>query len=150
MSTSRIPAVIDALVSMLTAALPAITVYDGPWVTPPETTDSFITVGWTPDGENPTGEQAWAGLGNKARDERIDIPCYADAYSGDTATKARRDAASALLAAAENALRTDTTLGGAIPNPGWAQIGSYSIRQEQTEAGLEVGITFHVLVNTRI
>ena len=54
------------------------------------------------------------------------------------------------MAAAENAVRNDPTLGGAIPNPGWAQIGPYTERQEQTDAGLAVGVVFHVLVTTRI
>ena len=148
MTTSRIPAVTDALVSTLTAALPSVQVFDGRWVTVPD--GDYLCVGWTPDGEGPTGQQDWAGLGNRARDERIDIPCYADAYSGSTDTASRRNAAFALLTAAENALRTDPTLGGALPQPGWAQIGSYSVRQEQTEAGLEVGVVFHVLVTTRI
>lgn len=151
MTTSRIPAVVDALVSTFTTALTgSATVYDGQWVTAPSGTESYLTVGWTPDADGPTGEQEWVGLGNRARDERIDVPCYVDAYTGDTDTAARRTAAFALLGAVEDVIRADPTIGGAVPQPGWSQIGSYSVRQEQTESGLEVGITFHVLVQTRI
>ena len=149
MTTSRIPAVIDALVSTLTAALTTTAkVIDGPLVTTPD--GDYLTVGWTPDGQTTTGQQEWAGLGNKARNEQIDVPCYCDSYSGSTTVSARRNAAFALMTAAENALRSDATLGGAIPNPGWAQIGAYSEYQEQTDAGLAVGVVFHVLVTTRI
>ena len=148
-STSRIPAVISALVSTFTTAMPTATVYDGQWLTTPD--GDYLTVGWTPNGEQPTGHQQWdASLGNKARGEEIDIPCYVDSYSGDTDTATRRNAAFALLAAAENALRADLTLGGAVPQPGYAELGSYELHQEQTEAGLAVGVIFHVLVTTRI
>lgn len=148
MTTSRIPAVIDALVSTLTAALTGVQVLDGPYISVPD--GDYLTVGWTPQGETTTGGQTWAGLGNKARDEQIDVPCYCDSYSGSTVVSARRNAAFTLMAAAENALRSDPTLGGAIPNPGWAQIGTYTEYQEQTDKGLAVGVIFHVLVNTRI
>ena len=150
MTTSRIPAVVDALVTILTAALPDVDVYDGRWVTAPASTRSYLTVGWTPEEEGPSGEQSWAGLGAKARDERIAVPCYADAYSGSTDTAERRNAAFELLTAAEDALRADPTLGGAVLQPGWAEVGNYSVRQEQTDAGLEVGVTFVINVTTRI
>ena len=148
MTTSRIPAVIDALVSTLTSALSGVTVVDGPLINVPD--GDYLTVGWTPDGETTSGQQDWAGLGNRARNEQIDVPCYCDSFSGSTAVSARRTAAFTLMAAAENAVRNDPTLGGAIPNPGWAQIGAYTERQEQTDAGLAVGVVFHVLVTTRI
>jgi hypothetical protein len=125
-----------------------VTVNDGPFVTVPD--GDYLTVGWTPEGDLTSGQQTWAGLGNKARDEQIDIPCYCDSYSGSTDVPCRRTAAFALLAAAENAVRADPTLGGVVPSPGWCQVGSYSERQEQTEAGLAVGVVFHILVQTRI
>jgi hypothetical protein len=147
-TTSRIPAVIDALVSTFAAALPNVQVFDGPWITVPDS--DYLTVGWTPAFETATGQQTWAGLGNKARDEQIDVPCYCDSFSGATTVSDRRNAAFAMFAAAETAIRNDPTLGGVIPNPGWAQIGTYNDRTEQTEAGVEVGVVFHVLVQTRI
>jgi len=150
MSTSKLFDVIDALVTTLTSALPSVIVIDGPIVTEIETTDSYLTVGWTPDGEAPTSQQTPAGMPPVQRTEDFDIPCYADAYSGDTDTKSRRDAAKALLSAAENALRMDPSLGGAVSGPGYAQITNVALRQEQGESGLEVGITFHVTGFTRI
>lgn len=155
MTTSRIPAVIDALVATLTASLSGTAhVYDGQWTASPPSKQSFITVGWTPDESGPTGEQEWVGAGNSSRGERIDIPCYADAYSGSTQIAPRRNAAFDLLSAVETSLRADPTLGGILRagsgQRGVAELGSYSVRQEQVENGIEVGITFHVLVETQI
>ena len=147
MSTSRIPAVVTALFSAFDAATDA-TVFDGRWVTTPD--GDYLTVGWTPDDEGSSGSQEWVGLGNRARTERIDIPCYIDSYSGDVDTASRRNAAFTILAACENALRADPTLGGAVPQPGWAEFGEYRERIEQTETGLAVGVVFHVLIETRI
>lgn len=146
MSTSRIPAVCAALVSTFAAALPNVDVIDGQWTTVPD--GDYLTVGWTPDGEGSSGQQAPAGLGNQSRDEQIDIACYIDSYSGDIDTATRRNAAFTILAACENALRADDTLGGVVNV--YAQIGAYTERLEQTETGLAVGVTFHVLAHTRI
>lgn len=148
MTTSRIPAVIDALVSTLTAGLPGVTVIDGPLVNVPD--GDYVTVGWTPDNDTTTGTQTWAGVGNRARDEHIEVPCYCDSFSGSTAVSARRAAAFALMAAAENAVRADPSLGGLVSAPGVAEIGTYTERQEQTDAGVAVGVVFHITVTTRI
>lgn len=148
MTTSRIPAVIDALVSTLKAAMPNALVFDGPFTTTPDR--DYLVVGWTPEGENPSGSQTWAGVGNRARYEQIDIPCYCNSYSGSVTVSTRRNAAFALLSSAETALRADPMLGSAVPEPGHAQIGTYTAYQEQTEQGLAVGVIFHVLVTTQI
>src|SRR5437763_791935 len=107
MTTSRIPATLDALVTILTSALGStVTVIDGPLVTVPD--GDYLTVGATPAGDTTTGRQTWIGVGpSKVRGEEIDVPCYCDSYSGSTAVSARRNAAFALMAAAENALRAD-------------------------------------------
>lgn len=148
MTTSRIPAVRAALVSIFTAQMPTAAISDGKWVTNPD--GDYLTVGWTPENDRPTGHQDWAALGNKARNETIDIPCYADSLSGSTDPAARRAAAFALFGTAETAIRADPTLGGVIPNPGWAWISDYIDYEEQTEAGVEAGVIFHVSVQTRI
>ena len=93
-TTSRIPAVIEALVSTLTAALPNVRVFDGQWVSAPD--GDYLTVGWTPTGETTTGSQAWADSGGDIRTEQIDVPCYCDSYSGSTVVSTRRAAAFAL------------------------------------------------------
>lgn len=147
MSTSRIPAAVEALVSIFDAATTA-TVIDGRWVRVPD--GDYLTVGWTPDDEGSSATQDWVGLGNRARNEMIDIPCYIDSFSGDTTTASRRNAAFGVLASCEDAVRADPTLGGVVPQPGWAQIGSYRERIEQVEKGLAVGVVFHVLIQTRI
>ena len=147
MTTSRIPAVVNQLVTGFTGATTA-KVYNGRWVTVPD--GDYVTVGWTPDDEGTSGQQVWAGLGNKARNETIDVPCYVESHSGATDVATRRDAAFAIFASLENYIRTDPTLGGIVPNPGWSQIGNYNDRIEQTETGLTVGVVFHVLVQARI
>lgn len=147
-TTSRIPAVKAALVSTFTDSMSTATVFYGRWLRVPD--GDYLTVGWTPQGDRTTGSQTWASLGNRARDEQIDVPCYVDSWSGSTDVAARVDAAYALLADAENTIRSDPTLGGVVPQPGWAQIGTYSEVEEENEAGLFIGITFHVLVAARI
>lgn len=148
-TTSRIPAVLDALVSTLTAALPAVTVIDGPLVRVPD--GDYLTVGATPENDRPTGQQTWIGVGpTKVRGEEIDVPCYCDSYSGSTAVSTRRNAAFAILAAAETSLRADPSLGGVLTVPGIAEISTYSDYQEETEKGLAVGVVFHITCKTRI
>lgn len=148
MTTSRVPAVIDALVTTLTAALPNVTVIDGPLVTVPS--GDYLTVGWTPDGDTTTGVQDRAPSGGHARTEHIEVPCYCDSFSGSTAVSARRTAAFTLMAAAETALNADQTLGGVVSAPGYAQLGAYTERQEQTDAGVAVGVVFHVVIDTTL
>lgn len=149
MTTSRIPVTVEALVALVgTAVGSAVKVYDGKWVTVPD--GDYITVGWTPDQEGSTGQQTWDSLGNRARDEVMDIPCYIDSYSGSTDTAARRNAAFGLLALIEPALRGDPTLGGVLPQPGWAEVGQYNERIEETEAGLAVGVVFHINARARL
>lgn len=149
-TTSRMPAVIDALVSTLTAALPAAQIIDGPPVTTPD--GDYLSVGWTPTGETPRAVQAWSPYGNNARDEVMDIPCYCDSYSGDTEAAPRRTAAYGLFAAVEVALRgsdpNNPPIGAALA-PAEVEITSHEVYQEQTEKGLAVGVVFHVQVTSR-
>lgn len=152
MTTSRIPNLLDGLVTMFTAALPSVQVIDGPYQQAP--TGDFLCVGWSPDDDTAaTGDQAWAGLGARHKDEQVDVVCYLDAASGSagqTDVKSRRDSAYVLLAAVEDALRADPQVNGSLTNPGWCGLGPHSLRQEQTESGFEIGITFHIVGQARI
>src|SRR5216683_541214 len=90
--TSRVPALIDYLVALFTAdpnigaAMPPVTVYDGP-VTTGLDVPLKLFVGLTdPDstGPEPAGDsvQTWAALGRRGRDEQAIIHCCAEAWSG--------------------------------------------------------------------
>jgi hypothetical protein len=146
-STSRIPATIDALVSIFAAALPDVQVLDGP---PNVNLDlDFVTVGWSPYADTAAeATQQFASIGTQRRDEDFTVICYAGSYSGDTVTSARRTRAFQLVASAETALRADVTLGGVLAF--WAEMGDSTLHQEISDRGLDVGVTFHVHCKTRI
>lgn len=149
MTTSRVPAVLDALVSTLAAGLPDVTVYDGPYLQRPD--GDFVCVGWTPSGDvSANATQDFASLGAGRRTEIIEVACYADSFSGDVEIGPRRAAAYALVGEAEDALRADPTLGGAVTQPGWAHLTSHELYQEQTASGVAVGVTFRITVQVRI
>ena len=147
MSTSRIPATIDALVAILTAALPDVQVLDGP----PNVNlaSDFLTVGWSPYKDTAVdATQQFVSLGTQRREEDFTVVCYADSYSGDIGASARRARVFQLVGAAETALRADATLGGVLTL--WAEMGDCTLHQEIDDRGLVVGVTFHVHCKTRI
>jgi hypothetical protein len=138
-TTSRIPATIDALVSIFAAALPDVQILDGP----PNVNlaSDFVTVGWSPYKDTAVdATQQFVSLGAQQREE--------DFYSGDTGTSARRARVFQLVAAAEMALRADVTLGGVLTL--WAEMGDCILHQEIDDRGLVVGVTFHIHCKTRI
>lgn len=151
MSTSRIPATIDALVAIFAAALPDVQVLDGP----PNVNlaSDFVTVGWSPYKDTAVdATQQFASLGTQRREEDFTIACYADSYSGDTGTSARRARVFQLVGVIERTLRTDSggdpTLGGVLTL--WAEMGDCILHQEIDDRGLVVGVTFHIHCKTRI
>ena len=147
MSTSRIPAAIDALVSIFAAALSDVQILDGP----PNVNlaSDFVTVGWSPYADTAVdAQQQFVSLGTQRREEDFTIACYADSYSGDTGASARRARVFQLVGAAETALRADATLGGVLTL--WAEMGDTTLHQEIDDRGLVVGVTFHVHCKTRI
>src|SRR5882724_3429008 len=111
--TSRVPALLDYLVTLFTnaatlgaAADPAkVTVYDGP---PTTDLDPFLKlfVGWTdPDSDSSESgaesQQEWAALGRMARNETVTIHCCAEAWSGVDDAHTVRVACTGITAAAE-------------------------------------------------
>lgn len=152
MSTSVVGAVIDALVTALTTA--GINVVDGPAVNAADTGTDTLYIGWdgTEEGSDAAStDQEWAGLGNRARDENLTITCYAEATRGDTTLKPTRDAALAVVAAVETALRSDPQLGGALTGPSHAQFGAIDrLAQPQTPAGSRCGVVFTVTAFARL
>lgn len=156
MTTSRVPAAIDALVSTLRASLGSgATVVDGPpldWddLTLPESQTAaytnrlkYLFVGAGPDSDTAaSGGQDFNAAGAVSRDETFAIECVVYVRSGNDDIKARRDEAFTLLAAAETALRTDPSLGGAVL---YSRVAALSdVLQRQTRQGSDCVISFTV------
>lgn len=159
MSTSSIAAAIDYLVTACTTAVGASAhVFDGP---PPGDTelvlDDRIWIGYSPLGPDlpaAAGDQQFATLGARTRDETYSLVCAVEHFGGDTAMRPLRDGALALLATVETQLRGtggnpgDCTLGG---NVLFAQIaGGIEVHQAQTPAGASVLVQFHVSCRARL
>lgn len=158
MTASRIPAVIDALVSTWRAA--GITVWDGP--VPEDDYRAAIFVGYDASGaevstfNSATGRSSWGPIGQRARDEEFSLVCAAVALGDGTTYKSARDAAFALVTSADTAIRqrpSDPSLGllGSAAPYLLAAIRIEDFFQEPTEnAGPQARVTFAVDVKTRI
>jgi hypothetical protein len=158
--TSRVPALIDYLVTLFTGdvtigqASPPVAVYDGPVVTaaPAQLT---LYVGLTdPDSETaePAAEsqQAWAALGRRGRDETVTIHCVAEAWSGTDTISTQRVACAGIMSAVETLLQADTTqFGGNVlyPDPGMAVV---AWTQNTTTSGAIARAQFDLVFRSRI
>lgn len=120
--SSKIPAVLDYIVAMcqtLTATtLAGVTVQDGPPTANLAALSKVLVLGgeWEPSAvarPGASGSQE-PSAGNASRNETISIAGSAFSQSGDTDIKARRDEVFAIVAALENALVADRTLGGLV------------------------------------
>jgi len=154
-NVSAVPALLDALVAALTAALPAVTVYDGPGNTDDAPAD-YLLVG-VPDPDSDSSEASvestveWASLGAKSRYETSTVWCAAISWTGDTPNPANpsvmktvRDRVFATFAAVEQTLVADPSLGDVARFGG---IGSthrtmQNITADGTEAWVVFGLTF--------
>lgn len=161
MTTSRIPAVIDYLVTTFTAAATLgastsapVAVYDGP-----QTTEaSAPLVLWVgledPDAAGGAraadGTQDWAGLGHMAKNEQIIIYCAADAWYGSDDIRTARLAAYTITAAVEAIVLADATLGGTVTIPGNASVTNMALTQDNTSRGALARVTFEITAQARI
>lgn len=155
MTTSAVPAAVDALLAILRAApaLAEVRIIDGP----PSvnlTERHRIYVGWSPGAEQSVDiQQSFASAGARRRDEDASIACYAETRAGDTDMSLRRTKVFELLAAVEVALRaTDAapeapTLNGTVQ---WAHLSAGSLVQEQNSDGALAGLAFTVTCRARI
>lgn len=149
--TSRIPAVIDKLITVWSAA--GIPVYDGPGVSM-ETPGLYVLVGvGDPDGESmeeaASSEQGWAYLGHTTLNETITIHCVAVSWNGDSAMKTARDQVVTALTTVADAVKNDPGLGQGQPT--WVrQIVGISLRQIQDESGAAAYLPFDVVVQTQV
>lgn len=150
MATSTIPATLDSLIAALRIrpGLANVVVHDGTPISDEGT--PYVAIGYAEGemAESVSARQEPATLGNLRRSETYDIECQACAWNGSTDMQSARDAAFAIFAEVEDALREDGTIGG---NVIFADIGTYSVRQAQTTSGALVVIDFTVAVKiTRI
>lgn len=154
MATSRVPAAVDALLTILQAssALSGATIVDGPPTTNLSDLD-HVFVGYQPNAEASVQlAQDFNSAGARTRDEDFTIACYAESRSGDTDMQARRSRAFALVAAVEEALRatdaapTAPTLSGTVL---WAHLTTGNLLQGQS-AGAQAGVEFTVSCRARI
>lgn len=151
-TTSRAADAIDALVGLLQAApgLADASIVDGPDVAGHK--KRTVCVGWdgNPDGEGLAVEwqQAWASVGQRAKNETFSVTCAVVAWDGGTAVRPIRDAAYVLLGAVEDALRGNPSLG--FPPPTIVAVTSGATFQEQIPEGRLCRVTFQVAVQTRI
>jgi hypothetical protein len=154
MMTSRVPAAVDALLTILRAApaLESVRIVDGP-PTVNLTERRRIYVGWQPSDEPAVAlTQQFASAGARNRDEDFTIACYAESRSGDKDLALHRTGVFELVAAVETALRaTDAapeapTLNGAVL---WAHLTAGDLTYSAAEGTL-AGLAFSVSCRARI
>lgn len=153
MTETRVPDVIDALLAVWAAApgLAGITVVDGPLVTN-DPLHEAVYVGYDgdPEGEGQAADSAqeWAAIGQKKRDEVVQVTCAVVVWNGRTAVRPTRVRVYELLAAVSAAVRADPSLG--LPPPTVAEMASGQLFQSQRQSGVECRIPFVIAVKTRI
>lgn len=163
-TTSAIPAAIDYLVKACRAAFgETARVFDGPHINDAELArQDLVWIGHNPltDVGIPepvvTGDQSFATLGARSRDETFAIVCAIEHWSGSTDMQPTRAAAFALLARIEQLLRGtpasggigDATLGGAVL---YAQIGGgMETYHMQSDRGSSCAVVFHISCMARL
>jgi len=156
-ATSVVPALIDALVTQATAALPTVRVYDGFGVT--DDPGDFLMVGiddpLSADAATTAAMQqrpATGGTG-RSRDETGELWCSALSWNGDANQKAARDAAFAIVAAIETLCRTSPSLGIAgygyvVTSVGGS--GNFTVRSDQNDTGAMTSVSFPVAFAARL
>jgi hypothetical protein len=161
-TTSRVPAVLDYLVTTFNAAATlgaaaapnTVLIFDGP-VTGLTSAPLVLWVGMDdPDGtggrRGAVSTQDWAGLGHQARNEFITIHCAADAWTGVDDTRTARLLAYAITSAVEDIVRNDATLGGTVSVPGNAAVTAGELWQDNTDRGALARVMFDITAQARI
>lgn len=158
---TRTPEVMDALVTMFTAALPAdgsVVLLDGPPVGG-EVPDSYVAVGYAPAfsasaftgtaGHSITGNQVVLPAGNRQRMEQYEIQCEATTWTGDSdpgSVSRQRLATRNIFNLVAATLAADPTVGGTVTTPGYASISSVIWLVDQASTGCAVSVMFGVEV----
>lgn len=154
MMTSRVPAAIDALIAILSAAptLEGVRIVDGPSAVN-FTERQRIYVGWQPSEEPAVSlTQEFAYVGGRRRNEDFTIACYAESRSGDKAMVLQRNRVFELVAAVEVALRSTEaapdapTLNNTVQ---WAHLTTGDLTYAAGDGAL-AGVAFTVTCRARI
>jgi hypothetical protein len=158
--TSRIPALLDYLVPLFTnsallgAAVPPVTVYDGPPTTELDPPLKLYVGLADPDNEGaePAADavQEWAAMGRLGRNETVTIHCCAEAWAGIDDIRAARLSVTGIVAAVEQVMQADTTQFGGnalFPDPG---ITALALLQNNTTDGAAARMTFDLTFKARI
>ena len=148
---SVLPAVLDALVGLFTAAVD-VPVVDGPPVQA-LTERQFVLVGAVEPGEQDdtaTTVVDWTDLGTAEwPEESGDIMCAAWSWGGDGSLADHRAAAYQLMGACSQALYADPTLGGAIEATAMpTRVVATAYRPAQTSNGPVARVVFTVHYST--
>lgn len=149
MSTSAVPAVLYTLRDLLTTAV-ATADREVVLGARPEGSDvrQRLYVGWSGDLSDLTMArftQAWAGLGAKRKNEPVEVPCAAVAWTGDdedTVLDELLAVVFVLFGLAETALRADPGLGR--PGPFVASITSAQVVPDLTAGRVRLPFTISV------
>lgn len=159
MAVSAFPALVDALVERVRAALPDADVCDGAFGS--DSGKDFVAVGVPSLDDNGavaagSAEQSWATMGQLARDEEGVINCVAAAQTQDESVKGARDRALALAEAVAMVCRTRDVTTNA-PNLGvstvlWCAYGGQVSFHQLVEEGKPNGyaVEFQIGYRARI
>lgn len=155
MATSAVPAAVDALVDLVTAAAAdqKVRVVDGPPTVDATSVDQ-VFIGWQPDTAISVAlQQDFASAGARRRDETFNIGCYIESRSGSDDMRARRHRVFELAALLENTLRatdlapTAPTLTGTVL---WAHLVTGDLQQMQGPETCTAGLSVYVACRARI
>jgi hypothetical protein len=152
-ATTVLPALIDAIITTARTALPNVDVYDGFGVTSDPAEDVLLVGVDDPDAATDSfagyARQEWAHANYTARDEEGHVVCAASSWRGSGDAKAARDGAFATVAAVENALRTNSSLG--LANVLWTSVGGrIALSQNQHDNGATAVVIFTIQFRSRI
>jgi hypothetical protein len=143
MTASAVPAVLDALYTLLDGAL-TIPVSDGP---PDGFNRDGVVVGWSPFDDTGGQSQQDTVTTARGRDEVFDVVVYISTYPGST-YKALRDRALGYAGDISGALHTDPTLSGTVV--GWVEVASTAWHQQPVDNGKGLGLELHIRGTARI
>lgn len=155
MATTRVDAVIDALVALVTAdsAFTGVGVHDGVPVDDLVSFEEYLVVGgddvfadeWHTAA---TVDQGWHDLGSAAaRDETVSVPCILEVYRGDDDLPTARARAATLLGAVETLLRANRSLGLSDVFP-QTEVAAASWRYRRSADGVGVRVEFTIAVRS--
>lgn len=152
MPASAYPAVVTALFTRASAALPDVIVSDGEAVT--HEPGSFLMIGSAnadQQGNVSSGDvrQSWANANGTTRDEEGEVACLALAWNGEGDQQAARDAAFAVLDAVAALCKSDPQLG--VPELLWTSFGTQLVvEQAQDDSGALCLVEFQVHYRARV